>query len=207
MSWESWIIATISRTLAYGTPLLLATLGEIYAERSGVLNLGVEGMMIIGAFTGFAVAYTTKSPWLGILVASVVGGVFSLIHAFACITLRANQVVSGLALTMLGLGLSGVLGRSWEGLLLRAKLQDVTVPLLHRIPVLGPALFEDQNLLVYIAMALAVLMWVVLYKTKLGVSILAHRADADAEFRLVEHDPHQNGERHRDVHEQVLILE
>ena len=108
MSWESWIIATISRTLAYGTPLLLATLGEIYAERSGVLNLGVEGMMIIGALTGFAVSYTTKSPWLGILVASAVGGFFSLIHAFASITLRANQVVSGLALTMLGLGLSGV---------------------------------------------------------------------------------------------------
>ena len=115
MSWESWIVATLGRTLAYGTPLLFATLGEIYAERSGVLNLGVEGMMIIGALSAFAVAYTTGNPWLGVLVSAVVGGAFSLIHAFASVTLRANQVVSGLALTMLGLGLSGVLGRAWEG--------------------------------------------------------------------------------------------
>ena len=82
MNWESWVIATFSRTLAYGTPLLLATLGEIYAERSGVLNLGVEGMMVIGAFAGFAVAHTSGNPWLGVLIASVVGGIFSLIHAY-----------------------------------------------------------------------------------------------------------------------------
>ena len=171
MSWESWVIATFSRTLAYGTPLLLATLGEIYAERAGVLNLGVEGMMIVGAFSGFAVASGTGSPWLGILVAAMVGGAFSLIHAFASITLRANQVVSGLALTMLGLGLSGVLGKAWEGRPLMHSLNEVTVPGLHRIPILGPILFEGQNVLVYIAIGLSILLWYVLFKTRIGISI------------------------------------
>jgi len=171
MGWENWVITTFSRTLAYGTPLLLATLGEIYAERAGVLNLGVEGMMIIGAYAAFSVALTTGSAWLGILVAAVVGGAFSLIHAFASVTLKANQVVSGLALTMLGLGLSGVLGRGWEGRPLLAPLQKITVPGLSQIPVLGPILFDGQNLLVYISILLVPLMWYALYRTRVGISI------------------------------------
>ena len=173
MSWESWVISTISRTLAYGTPLLLATLGEIYAERSGVLNLGVEGMMIVGALTGFADASQTGNPWFGVLAAGVVSGLFSLIHAFASVTLRANQVVSGLALTMLGLGLSGVIGRSYEGRPLMHTLDKISIPLLEKIPVLGPAIFQDQNLLVYIGIGLAILLWFVLFKTRIGISIRA----------------------------------
>jgi len=128
MGWETWIITTFSRSLAYGTPLLLGTLGEIYAERSGVLNLGVEGMMIMGAYSAFTTAYITGNPWLGILVAAVVGGAFSLIHAFASVTLKANQVVSGLSLTMLGLGLSGMFGRGWEG-----KPLPVSIPKINKI--------------------------------------------------------------------------
>ncbi len=173
MGWETWLIGTISRALAYGTPLLLGTLGEIYAERSGVLNLGVEGMMIMGAFTAFATAYTTGDPWLGLLVAAAVGGGFSLIHAFVSITLRANQIVSGLALTMLGLGLAGVLGRGWEGKPLEAALPTITVPYLSGIPGLGPSLFVEQNGLVYLAAGLAVVLWFVLYKTRIGISIRA----------------------------------
>ena len=173
MGWETLIVTMFSRTLAYGTPLLLATLGEIYAERSGVLNLGVEGMMIIGAYTGFSVALVTGSPWVGLLAAAVVSGVFSLIHAFASVTLRANQVVSGLALTMLGLGLSGVLGRGWEGRPLVVPLGKITVPGLSQIPILGPILFEGQNLLVYISILLVPLMWYVLYRTRIGISIRA----------------------------------
>jgi len=173
MSWESWIVSTLSRTLAYGTPLLLATLGEIYAERSGVLNLGVEGMMIVGALTGFAVTSGTGNPWLGILLAAAVAGAFSLVHAFASITLRANQVVSGLALTMLGLGLSGVVGRAYEGRPLLHALDEISIPWLEKIPVLGPGIFQDQSPLVYIAIALAVLLWVILFKTRIGISIRA----------------------------------
>jgi len=171
MGWETWVIATFSRTLAYGTPLLLGTLGEIYAERSGVLNLGIEGMMIMGAYSAFAIAYTTGNPWLGILTAAVVGGAFSLIHAFASITLKANQVVSGLALTMLGLGLSGVLGRGWEGKPLPAPLGKITVPVLSDIPVLGPILFDGQNMIVYLTILLVPLLWYILYRTRIGITI------------------------------------
>lgn len=171
MGWETWLIVTLSRTLAYGTPLLLGTLGEIYAERSGVLNLGIEGMMIMGAYAGFSTAYTTGSPWLGIMVAALVGGAFSLIHAFASITLKANQVVSGLSLTMLGLGLSGVLGRGWEGKPLPVSIPEITVPSLSKIPFLGPILFEGQNMIVYLTILLVPLLWYILYRTRIGITI------------------------------------
>src|SRR6188508_345574 len=92
------------------TPLLIAAIGELVVERSGVLNLGVEGMMVIGAVTGFAIAYTTGSPWLGLLAAIVVGALFSLLFGFLSLTLVTNQVATGLALTLLGLGLSGMIG-------------------------------------------------------------------------------------------------
>jgi general nucleoside transport system permease protein len=173
MGWESWVISTLSRMLAYGTPLLLGTLGEIYAERSGVLNLGVEGMMIMGAYTGFVTAYTTGNAWFGVLLAGIVGGAFALIHAFVSITLRANQVVSGLSLTMLGLGLAGVLGRGWEGKPLLEPLSPITIPWLSRIPVLGPAIFEGQNLLVYLTILMVPLLWYVLYRTRIGITIRA----------------------------------
>ena len=171
MGWETWIITTLSRSLAYGTPLLLGTLGEIYAERSGVLNLGVEGMMIMGAYSGFTTAYITGNPWLGILVAAVVGGAFSLIHAFASVTLKANQVVSGLSLTMLGLGLSGMFGRGWEGKPLPVSIPKITVSGLSKIPFLGPILFEGQNLIVYMAIILVPLLWYILYRTRIGITI------------------------------------
>jgi len=171
MGWETWIITTFSRSLAYGTPLLLGTLGEIYAERSGVLNLGVEGMMIMGAYSAFTTAYITGNPWLGILVAAVVGGAFSLIHAFASVTLKANQVVSGLSLTMLGLGLSGMFGRGWEGKPLPVSIPKITVSGLSKIPFLGPILFEGQNLIVYLAIILVPLLWYILYRTRIGITI------------------------------------
>lgn len=171
MGWETWIITTFSRSLAYGTPLLLGTLGEIYAERSGVLNLGVEGMMIMGAYSAFTTAYITGNPWLGLLVAAVVGGAFSLIHAFTCVTLKANQVVSGLSLTMLGLGLSGMFGRGWEGKPLPVSIPKITVSGLSKIPLLGPILFEGQNLIVYLSILLVPLLWYVLYRTRIGITI------------------------------------
>jgi len=180
MGWESWLISTFARALAYGTPLLLGTLGEIFAERSGVLNLGVEGMMIMGAYSAFVITYTTGQPWLGILVAAVVGGAFSLIHAFAAVTLKANQVVSGLALTMLGLGLSGVLGRSWVGLPLFTTLKNYTVPGLSAIPIIGPGFFTRQNLLVYITMLLVPLLWYILFHTRIGITIRAVGEDPAA---------------------------
>src|SRR3990172_1982104 len=149
---EEWVVNTFIRGLALGTPLLWAALGEIYAERSGVVNLGVEGMMILGAFSAFALAQTTANPLLGLLIAAGAGAAAALLHAFVTITLRANQYVSGLALTMLGLGLSALLGRRWEGL-----------PLLDTLP--------EVSAFTYLSLLLAVLLWFVLYHTRWGIVI------------------------------------
>jgi len=165
-----FILAAIRAAIPAGTPLLYGTLGEVYAERSGVLNLGVEGMMIMGAVSGFAVAQTTGSAGLGILAAAVVGGLLALIHAFASITLRVNQVVSGLALTMLGLGMSGMIGKRFVGQPLAARLQPIYIPGLSDLPILGELLFKF-DIMVYISILLVPVLWFVLYKTRLGVTL------------------------------------
>src|SRR3989442_79977 len=108
------ILGVLVRWMALGTPLLWGALGEIYAERAGVVNLGVEGMMILGAFFAFAAAQLSGHPGLGLLVAAVIGGMAALLHAFVSVTLRANHFVSGLALPMLGWGLRGGMGRGWD---------------------------------------------------------------------------------------------
>ncbi len=171
MDWQSWLIGIVGRGLAFGTPLVWGTLGEVFAERSGVVNLGVEGMMVLGAFTGFAVAQTTGNPWLGILAAAFVGGAAALIHALVTVTLRANQYVSGLALTMFGLGLAGLLGRGWEGLSLPRPLSNISIRGLSDIPLLGPMVFRNQNILTYLGILLAIVCWVVLYRTRWGTII------------------------------------
>ena len=171
MEWQLWIIETLRRALAYGTPLLLGTLGEIYTERSGVLNLGIEGMMILGAFVGFVTTFVTQNPWLGFLMGALVGCTASLIHAFLSVTLRVIQVVSGLALTLFGLGLTGVLGRGWEGQPLKIFLPEFSIHYLKEIPILGPIVFVEQNVLVYIGIGLAVILWFVLFKTSWGITI------------------------------------
>jgi len=173
MDWQTWLIGIVGRALAYGTPLLWATLGEVYAERAGVVNLGIEGMMAMGALMAFATAQTTGDPWLGLLAALAVGGVLALLHAFLTVTLRANQYVSGLSLTLLGLGLSGLLGRGWEGIALRAPLPNVTIPGLASIPLLGPMLFQDESILTYLGLLLAVVLWIVLWRTRWGIVIRA----------------------------------
>jgi len=164
-----------------GTPLLFATLGEIYAERSGVLNLGVEGMMLTGALAGFVTTLWTGSPVLGLLAGAGAGGLMALIHAFLSISLRANQIVSGLALTMFGIGLTGVLGRRFVGIQLARRFCPISIPVLSEIPVIGP-LFSS-NAMVYLSFALAVLLWFILFKTRFGINIRAvgeNPAAADA---------------------------
>ncbi len=146
---EDWIWTTLVRALAFGTPILLAGLGEIYAERSGVVNLGVEGMMAVGALAAFAAAQSSGSPYLGLAAAVLVGALIALPFAVASITLRANQYVAGLALTMLGLGLSGLLGKPYEG-----------APLAHPLPESG---------FVVAALVLAVVLWFFLRHTFTGL--------------------------------------
>jgi simple sugar transport system permease protein len=139
---EDIIISVAQRTLVAGTPLLLGTIGEVICERSGILNLGVEGVMSIGAVTAFIVTFVTGNPWLGLVAAIIAASLISVIHAFASITLQASQVVSGLALTMLGLGISGLVGKPYIGKPLTIKMQNWAIPVLSDIPVLGPILFD-----------------------------------------------------------------
>jgi len=171
MSELTYATIILQMTFRAGTALLLATLGEIYAERSGILNLGVEGMMSMGAISGFIVAHLTGNPWLGLLVAALVGGIFSIVHAFASITMHANQIVSGLALTMLGLGLSAIIGRGFIGIELQNTLDTIYIPGLSDLPIIG-ALFSLDPI-AYIALILGVILWYVLYYTRFGLSIRA----------------------------------
>ncbi len=167
---EEIIISTLTRTMVAGTPLLLATTGEIICERSGILNLGVEGMMAMGAVVAFMVTMTTGQPWLGVLAAIGAGMLLSVLHAFAAITLQANQVVSGLALTMLGLGLSGVLGKPYVGKPLVIKMEDWSIPFLSDIPYLGKIVFT-QGPFFYLAIFLALAAWFFLERTRLGIQV------------------------------------
>jgi simple sugar transport system permease protein len=169
--------------VAAGTVLLFAAVGEIFAERAGVLNLGVEGMMLMGAVAGFSTSVSTGNPWLGLVVAMVTGGLVALLHAVVTIHLRADQVVSGLALTFLGTGLARVLG---EGLTNRpaATLPRITIPLLSDIPLAGPILFREQSILVYAGFLLVPLAWFWIERTRPGLHLRAvgeYPAAADAQ--------------------------
>jgi simple sugar transport system permease protein len=166
----SLLLSVIARMLVAGTPLLLGTVGEIYSERSGILNLGVEGMMAVGAVTGFGVAQISGNMWLGILTAGLAGLALSLLHAFVSITLKASQVISGLALTMLGLGISGFMGKRFVGVPLPFRFQDYPIPLLSRIPFIGSILFT-RDAVFYLSIVLTLALWFLLYHTRWGVQI------------------------------------
>jgi simple sugar transport system permease protein len=167
---EEIIISVVQRTLVAGTPLLLGTVGEILSERSGILNLGVEGVMAVGAVTAFIVTHHTGNPWLGLCAAILAGMLFSIVHAFASVSLQSNQVVSGLALTMLGLGLAGLLGKPYVGTPLTIKIAAMPVPFLSDIPILGPVFF-NQSPFFYLAILLAIGVWFMLEYTLLGLRI------------------------------------
>jgi simple sugar transport system permease protein len=158
--------------LATGTILLFAAVGEIFAERSGILNLGVEGMMLLGAMAGFGVSLATGNPWLGLVLAMAAGGLLSLMHGLVTIQFQADQVVSGLALTFLGTGLALVLGSGLTGQT-AAQIPDVDIPLLAAAPIIGPILFQDHSLLVYAGYLLAPLAWYYIYKTRPGLHLRA----------------------------------
>jgi simple sugar transport system permease protein len=167
---EDIIISVAQRTLIAGTPLLLGTIGEVICERSGILNLGVEGMMAIGAVTAFIVTILSGNPWLGLAAAIFAGMLTASAHAVASITLHANQVVSGLALTMLGLGISGLLGKPYIGRPLSIKFQAVAIPVVSDIPFIGPIFFKQSPFL-YLAVFLAIAAWFVLSYTRVGIKI------------------------------------
>jgi len=177
------LIVILQAGVATGTVLLFATLGEIFAERSGVLNLGVEGMMLIGAMTGFSVGIKTGNPWLGVLAAMLFAGVISQIHAFITVTLQADQVVSGLALTFLGAGISLVLGEGLSKAGTVSPMPAFSIPLLSHIPILGPIFFTNQRLLVYLGYLMIPAAWYYINRTRPGMHLRAvgeYPAAADA---------------------------
>jgi simple sugar transport system permease protein len=162
--------AIILTVITAATPLLLAAIGELVVERAGVLNLGVEGMMVMGAVAGFAVTITTGSPFLGIIGGMLAGAAVSLIFAFLTQSLAANQVASGLALTLFGLGLSGLIGESFVGTP-GIKLPSLFVPGLTELP-FGRVLF-GQDVLVYLSFALVIGVTWMLYRTRMGLVLRA----------------------------------
>ncbi len=162
--------ALLAATIIAGTPILYAAAGELLAERSGILNLGVEGMMLVGAVFGFICTVNTGNHWLGLLAALAGGGFMASIHGLVTITLRGNQVVSGLALTIFGSGLSGFLGKAYQGTPMSFKFNSLHIPVLGDIPFLGPVLFR-HDAMVYVCLIIAIAMWYLLYKTRWGLTI------------------------------------
>lgn len=167
----TFLEAVLMTVITASTPLLIAAVGELVTERAGVLNLGVEGMMIMGAATGFAIAYLTGSTILGILAAVLAGMMLAALFGGLTIGLGANQVASGLALTILGLGISGLIGAPLIGAK-RDLLPVLSIPGLSDIPLLGPLLF-GQNALVYAAIALVAGVSWFLFRSRAGLLLRA----------------------------------
>jgi simple sugar transport system permease protein len=158
----------LAAALVSATPVLLAALGELISERAGVLNLGVEGTMLVGAIAGFAAATLTASALAGVLAALAAGALFGLGFAFLVVTLRLNQVVTGLAFTILGTGISAFLGKSFIGQAPKATVAPLDLGPLSDMPVLGPVLFR-QDALVYLAILLTGLLTLYLSRTRPGL--------------------------------------
>jgi general nucleoside transport system permease protein len=165
------LLSIVLTIITASTPLLLAAIGELVVERSGVLNLGVEGMMAVGAVCGFGAALSTGSPLIGIFAAIAAGMVLSLLFGILTLSLVSNQVATGLALTLLGLGVSGLIGVSFVGQP-GLKLAKLHIPGFSDIPFLGPILL-GQDLLVYAALAITAAVAYTLFRTKLGLVIRA----------------------------------
>ncbi len=165
---DVWISIIIS-ICAASTPLLIAATGELVVERSGVLNLGVEGMMVMGAVAAFSVAQLTGNPYLGAIAAIFVGALFSMLFAFLTLTLVANQVATGLALTILGLGLSGMIGEGFVGQP-GIRMENIHIPVLTDLPVVGKLIF-GQDLIFYISIALVFGVGWFLFKTHAGLML------------------------------------
>ena len=168
---HSILTSVLIATIIAGTPLIIAALGELVTEKSGVLNLGAEGIMAVGAIAGFAAAHHSGSASFGALAGGAAGALVSLIFAFLTLTLMANQVASGLALSIFGVGLSAFIGKPYESVTLPA-VSTLRIPLLADLPVVGPAVF-DQQALVYVSWALfAAVVWF-LYKSRAGLVLRA----------------------------------
>lgn len=176
------IILLIGITLMYSSPLIFGALGGVISERAGVVNIGIEGMMVVGAFTGTSVGYYTGNPWIGFLAAGITGGIIALLHGVASVTFKADQTISGIAINFIGSGLSLFLCR------LFFQGATMTPPVPNKLPkifgnnVTGVLNNLNVDVTVVLALIFAVALWFLLYKTKWGLHIRAvgeHPAAAD----------------------------
>jgi ABC-type uncharacterized transport system permease subunit len=179
MNW-GLLRGVLSGTIMYGVPLLYTTLGEVIGQRAGMVNLGLEGILLVGAAVGFAVSSLTGNPWVGLGVAAIAGSVFNLVYAFLVVTRRASQLASGLAVMFLGMGLSAMIGRAFVG---RGSNG------LARYQIPGVSLFSwatdsmfSYDLMVYLAFPVAVLVWWLLFRTRWGLSLRAVGESPSAAF-------------------------
>jgi simple sugar transport system permease protein len=168
---ESFFVAVAAGMIRSATPVLYATLGEIVTERSGVLNVGLEGIMLVGACTSVMVTFQTNSAVLGVLSALASGALLGLFHSLLCIYFKANQVATGIAMTIFGAGLSAFLGASYVGKQIQ-NIGPLKLPLLGDIPVLGP-IFFSHDVLVYGTYLLVPILAILLYRTRWGLSLRA----------------------------------
>ena len=159
----------LDATVRAGTPILFATLGAIINERAGIINLGIEGLMLIGALAGFAGTHASGSLLIGVLVAFVATFIAGSIHAFITVQLRGNQIVSGLALTMFGIGITALFGKQLVGQTI-VGFERIAIPGLSALPLVGKALF-NQNLLIYFSFLLVAAIWWFFYRTRWGLAV------------------------------------
>ncbi|MDR1514544.1 MAG: ABC transporter permease [Synergistaceae bacterium] len=165
------LLSILAAAVRSGSPILYATLGEILTEKAGIMNLGLEGIMLMGALSGFAASLATGSPWLGLVAAFGVGACLGLLHAFLSVTLGSNQVVCGLAMTIFGGGASALAGRGYIGMTTQG-LNQYDIPLLSKLPVAGRVFFS-QDVMVYASYALVFSMIFFLYRTRPGMNLRA----------------------------------
>ncbi len=173
MSPELIIVGVLSSTIRLATPYLYAAIGETFGQRSGVLNLGVDGQMLLGAFAAFYIAFTTGNLWLGVLAAMIIGALMGLAMAFVSVNLQAEQGISGIGFYLFGLGMSELLFKMLLGTVETVKgFPDLEIPFLSNIPYLGEIFFQ-HNIMVYGAFLLVPIAWFILNKTTLGLKIRA----------------------------------
>lgn len=173
---QAFIASFFAATIRMSIPFLMASLGEIFSQRSGVLNLGVEGMMLFGLFGGFVGTFITGSPLAGLIMGIALGGVMALVHAILSIKFYVNQVISGIAINIFALGLTGYLFRIYYSDIFPLPsvggFESIKIPLLSKIPIIGPSFFS-QNILVYAALILVPIIGFILFKTSFGLKIRA----------------------------------
>ena len=172
------LVPALAAAVSTGTPILFATLGELVTERAGVLNLGVEGMMMVGALASFVVCHHTGSPWFGMFCGGAAAMLIAALHGLVCMVFQGSQVVSGLALTIFGAGVANYLGTPY----IQQKVEGFTafsIPLLSSIPILGRIFFQ-QNAMVYLSYLLPFLLWFLLQRTRFGLALRASGENPEA---------------------------